>query len=234
MRGQQRRADIDQIVQAELAGNQQHFLFGLGIQSVSRFDFNGRYAFIHQPLEPLLCHRQEHFRRTVAGRRDRGVNTAALRADGLIRHAVKPLFPFRCAIAAEHQMGVAIDQAGSNQTPVEIDTLTMPGGDLGFRNNGRNRLAAHDEGMLFFQTIGFRLTCCQGRQSRISPYHIIGMKLLHVPSACHGLYRHLFSSVTCCQPPCRKMLFICDDFPVACGQKCNFSRFYLPVSLNLV
>lgn len=84
MRGQQRRADIDQIIQAELAGNQQHFLFGFGIQSVSRFDFNGRYAFIHQPLESLLRHRQERFRRTVAGGRDRGVNSAALRANGLI------------------------------------------------------------------------------------------------------------------------------------------------------
>ncbi|MEG7490958.1 hypothetical protein V6E43_05560, partial [Enterobacter hormaechei] len=62
----------------------------------------------------------------------------------------------------------------------------------------------------------------------------IGIKLLHVPSTCHGLYRHLFSSAACCQPHWGKMLFICDDFPVACGQKCNFSGFYLPVSLNLV
>lgn len=58
---QQRWADIDRIIEAQLAGNLQHFLFGLGVEPVSRFDFNGRHAFIHETLEPLLRQFQQGF-----------------------------------------------------------------------------------------------------------------------------------------------------------------------------
>ena len=58
---QQRWADIDRIIEAQLACDLQHFLFGLGVEAVSRFDFNRGDAFIYQTLKPLLCQIKQGF-----------------------------------------------------------------------------------------------------------------------------------------------------------------------------
>ena len=46
---------------SSLAGNLLHLLFGLGVEPVSRLDFNGRHAIIHKTQEPLLRQFQQGF-----------------------------------------------------------------------------------------------------------------------------------------------------------------------------
>lgn len=217
MRSQKRWADLYRIVLAQLAGNLQHLLFRFGVETISRLDFNRGHPFIDQPLQTLLRQPEQGLGRTAPRRRHGRVNPAPLRADGLIRDAVQTLLPLCRTIATEHQVGMAVNQPGRDQTTVQIDTVTVAGRDVGFGNNGQNRLAAHHQGVLRFQAIRRAVVRDHCRQSRIAPYYIVGMKLLHGHSTCHGLYRHLFSSAPCCQPLWRKMLFICDDFPASRG-----------------
>jgi hypothetical protein len=46
----------------------------------------------------------------------------------LIRDTVQTLLPLRRAIAAKHQVGMAVNQARRDQTTLKIDTVRCPEG----------------------------------------------------------------------------------------------------------
>ncbi|MOA11370.1 N-formimino-L-glutamate deiminase [compost metagenome] len=144
MRRQQRRADLDRIVLRKLLRHAQHFRFGLVIQTVTGFDLKRGDALLHQALQPLLRQRQQRFRRACARRRDRGVNSAALRTDRLIRNAIKTQLPLAGAVAAKHQMGMTVNQARRDQPPFKVNLIRMIYRDVSFRNQRQDFLAAYN------------------------------------------------------------------------------------------
>ena len=105
----------DVVFFTQFGGNLQTFALIFQIQAIARFDFNQAHAFVHVVLQTLFAQCIQIRRRAVTGGAYRGIDATASGADGLVRLTVLSAFPFACAAAAKHQMGVAVDEAGRDE-----------------------------------------------------------------------------------------------------------------------
>ena len=112
--------DIDGAKRGELAGDAEHFQFGLDIEAIAGFDFDGGDAFSQYGVESLQCGFQKLGFRGFAGGAHGGHDAAACLGNIRISHAIETHFKFMGAIAAIDQMGVAIDEAGGEQLAAAI------------------------------------------------------------------------------------------------------------------
>ncbi len=96
---------------------------GLGIETITGLDLDGGCALADQRIEPRqrACNQLGLGRLACCGnRRD---DAAAGARDLLIARALQAKLELMRAIAAEHEMGVAIDQAGRDPAAAAIDPL---------------------------------------------------------------------------------------------------------------
>ena len=104
-------------------GDPQHAALAVQIEPIARLDLHGGDPASLQRREPPLG-RGHKFR--LAGRPgsgDGGADAAAAPGDLLVRDALKPEFEFGGAVAAEHQVRVAVDQTRRDPGAMELDDL---------------------------------------------------------------------------------------------------------------
>ena len=87
------------------------------VQAVAGFYLQGGHAIAHQRLDPLTSTGQQLVFAGRAGRPYGAGDTAAVGRDLGIADALQALLELTAAIAAEHRMGMAIDQARVTQAP---------------------------------------------------------------------------------------------------------------------
>ncbi len=118
--GQQRGGDADRAVPHQSAGGQQHFeLVGQG-QAVTRLDLHRGDAVAQQGVQARQGLRDQLVFAGQAclahGRQD----TASGARNVFVSGAIEPQLKFMGAIAGEDEMGMRIDQAGTDPAPVAI------------------------------------------------------------------------------------------------------------------
>eukprot|EP01132_Coremiostelium_polycephalum_P003542 gene3543-4406_t len=128
-------ADAHGTQRAEAARHPQHFQLRLNVEAVAGFDFDGGNALRQQGVKPRQALRDQFIFRQTIGRFHRGNNAAASPGDFLIAGALEAHFKLARAVAAENQMGMAVDQCRRRQAAAEIlhlDSFPV------IRNSGAN------------------------------------------------------------------------------------------------
>ena len=112
-------AHADAELAAKAPRHAQHAAFAVEIQSVAGFDFQRGHAVGKQ--RPCTRHRlrEQLLLAGRAGRVDAGDDAATGARDLLVTGAVEAQVEFVRTIAAEHQMGMAVDQPRRDQRTVE-------------------------------------------------------------------------------------------------------------------
>ncbi len=100
----------DRIRCAKAARDAQHFSLGLQIQAVAGFYFDRRHAFCQQGFQPPCRLLKQTFLVGLAGGAHGGYDAAATTRDFFIAGAGQAQREFIGAVAAIHQMRMAIDQ----------------------------------------------------------------------------------------------------------------------------
>ena len=124
VRRQAGRQHVDGRAFAQLADGAQHAQLARLIQPIARFNLYRGDSFRQQSVKPPA--RRRHQRRFAGFARGahRRENAAALRGDLGVADAVEALLELCAAVAAEHQMGMAVDQARRQYAAVEAVLLT--------------------------------------------------------------------------------------------------------------
>ena len=117
------RRDLDRQALAEFARHLQHLQLGLDIEPVARLDLDRRDALGQEIFEPPRGRGEKLLLARRARRLDRRQDAAARLGDLGIGDAVEPHLEFSRPIAAIDEMGVAIDEAGGEQSAAAIDLL---------------------------------------------------------------------------------------------------------------
>src|SRR5690606_28129466 len=112
-------ADPDAGLAAEAAGDAHHLQLAFGVEAVAGLDLDGGDAGGLEPGEAGQGEGVEVILRGGAGGGDGRDDAAAGAGDVLIGGAAEPLFELAGAVAAEDEMGVAVDQAGGDPAAVE-------------------------------------------------------------------------------------------------------------------
>ncbi|HRD29689.1 MAG TPA: hypothetical protein PLO65_15415 [Caulobacter sp.] len=106
-------------VAVEIAGRAQHLQLGLEVQAVAGLDLKGRDALGDEGRQPPAGGLdQPGLGRRARGRHGRA-DTAAGQGDLLVGRAVQPRLVLADAVAAEHQVRVAVDQARRDPAAVQ-------------------------------------------------------------------------------------------------------------------
>jgi hypothetical protein len=117
---EQGRDDVDRTLHAELACGAQLLAFIGEIEPVARFDLDGGDALGEQRIEPRQGLRHQFGLGRGARRRDGRDDAAAGAGDVLITRTRQPQFEFMRAVAAMHQMRVAVDQPRRDPAAVAV------------------------------------------------------------------------------------------------------------------
>lgn len=123
--------------------------------------------------DPRLCRGKKRLLRRGTRRRHGGINTAALRADLLIRDAIQPLLPLAGAVAAEHQVGVTVNQPWRHQTSLKVMRIGVRSRERRLRYNRQHAPLTDNQRMMVQQAIRRRLRRIERRQTEVSPERII-------------------------------------------------------------
>ena len=126
VKAEEGRADAHPARLLEAPGDAQHTQFALGIEAIARLDLEGGDAAGDQGLQPIQRPFGQGRVAGLAGRADRRGDAAPLPRDLRIGHAGQAAFVLARAVAAEHQMGVAVDQAGRDPAAVQPVNLCSP------------------------------------------------------------------------------------------------------------
>ena len=118
-------ADADGALSADLARDAQHAQFVLDGQAIAGLDLDHRHAVRDQVIGSSQRAVQQIGIAGGAGGRNGGADAAARLRDFLVAGAFQPEREFAAAIAAEHQMRVAIDQRGRDECPLQLDLLPI-------------------------------------------------------------------------------------------------------------
>ena len=120
MRAEKRRVDGHGIALAQLTRDAQHLAFAGEVEPVAGFDLDRRHAFGEQGFEPRgrLAEQRGFVRRTRGAHR--GDDAAALPRDLFVADAREALREFVRALAAIHQMRMAIDETRRHPRAVQI------------------------------------------------------------------------------------------------------------------
>ena len=145
-------------------GDAQHPQFGVQVQPVARLDFHRRHALGDQVVGAPQRGGQQFVVAGGAGGADGGQDAAAGAGDLFIAGAVQAHVEFARPVAAEHQMGVTVDQPRRHQPPAhgppvpvlrrvgglagidDAPALDRNGGALGQRKAVRSCLCQRDIG----------------------------------------------------------------------------------------
>jgi hypothetical protein len=124
VRAQERRAHPDAERVADAARDPQHFAFVVEIQTVAGFDFQRGRAIAQQRLRARQRLREQRVFAGLAHRAHGREDAAAGARDLLVSCAFQPPFEFVRAVAGEHDMRMAIDQAGRDPAAIDFDDLS--------------------------------------------------------------------------------------------------------------
>lgn len=102
---------------AEAADDPQHLAFAGQVEAVAGLDLQRRHAVAQQGLQALARAGQQFFLAGLAGGAYGVGDTAAGGGDLGVADALQALLEFAAAVAAEHRVGVAVDQPGVSQAP---------------------------------------------------------------------------------------------------------------------
>ncbi len=97
----------------------QHPKLSLRVQTIARFDFDGRHAFGDQHVNAAQGLRQQLVLAGRAGGRDGRHDATPGARDFFIASPVQAHFEFDRAVAAMYDMGVTVDQAGCHHAPAQ-------------------------------------------------------------------------------------------------------------------
>jgi len=140
VRAEERRVDGHGITLAQLPRDTQHLALALQVEPVAGFDFDGRHAFGEHRFEPRRRLTEERCLVGGTRRTDRRHDAAAQLRDRFVAHARETLREFVGALAAVHEMRVAIDEP--RRHPRAAQLFTRPGrilrGQLARRAEPRN------------------------------------------------------------------------------------------------
>ncbi len=150
--GQHRAEPTDYPQQFALAGQ---------IQTVAGFDFHGGHAVVQQTLEALFGAGEKLVFTGGPGRAHGAGDTATGRCDLCVAHAFEALFKLAAAVATEHGVGVAVDQAGGNPGAIQIDDAgVVITWQISLRTDPLYVLAGrHDGGVLDDRVSALRHAC---------------------------------------------------------------------------
>jgi urease alpha subunit len=90
------------------------------VQAVAGFDFHGGHAVLEQLLQTALGAGEQLFFTGGPGGPHGAGDATARRCDFCVADALQTLLEFTAAIAAEHRVGVAVDQAGCDPGAIQI------------------------------------------------------------------------------------------------------------------
>ena len=147
MRGEQRRHDPGGAFGVEASEDLQHAQLGGAIEAVAGFGFDGGGAGAQHPVAMLACGGQQVIFGRGAGKSDGAQDATAGSGDLLIGGACDALLELGGAVASEAEMGVGIDEAGSDAAAAGINNHCV-GRNLGFdlgTTAGRSNAALFDE-----------------------------------------------------------------------------------------
>jgi hypothetical protein len=113
------RADPNPGLAADAAGDAQHLQLAVAVEAIARLDLDGGDAGRLQPFETTEGRGVEVVLGRLARGLDRGDDAAAGAGDLLIGRALQTLFELAGTVAAEDEVGVAIDQARRDPAAAE-------------------------------------------------------------------------------------------------------------------
>ena len=120
VRAEKSRDHADRIADTEAARHAQYLAFGRQVEAVARFYFYRRDAFGQQGFQPARRLREEGFFIGAARRPHCRHDAATALCDFFVTGAGQPQRKFVGAIAAVHQVRVAVDQAGRDPLRREV------------------------------------------------------------------------------------------------------------------
>src|SRR5205085_6011383 len=128
----QGRFDADGLAFPKRFRGAEHLQLGLDVEPVAGFDLQCGDAAPDQRPQPRPRGFDQFLKAGRAGGLHRGGDAAARPRDLFIARAFQPLLEFAGTIAAEDEMGVAVDQARRNPGAVQrLDALRLEAGELG-------------------------------------------------------------------------------------------------------
>ena len=120
MRAQKAGHNANRALLAQSAGHAQHLELGIAVQTVAGFDLEGGHALRDERIDPGKCGSQQ-FGLACTTRCCDGRNDPAARAcDLFVTRAVQPHFEFAGAVAAVHDVCVAINQGRRDKARTKI------------------------------------------------------------------------------------------------------------------
>lgn len=129
---------------AELPRRPQHPELGVAVETVAGLDLDRGHAFREEVVEPGQGQANQRLFTCGAGGADGGEDAAAGRGDLLVGGALKPLLELARAVAREDEMGMAVDQARSDQPAFAVDGLARNDSGRQIGHPGLERDAAID------------------------------------------------------------------------------------------
>jgi hypothetical protein len=115
--GQAGAAHADRQLGGEATNDPQHLAFAGQVEAVAGLDLDRGHAVAHQAFQTLGGAGEQLIFAGRAGGAHGAGDTAALRRDLGVADALQALLEFAAAVAAEHRVGVAVDQAGVTHAP---------------------------------------------------------------------------------------------------------------------
>jgi hypothetical protein len=146
-RGEQRGHDGDRQPPFELAGRQQHASFRFELEPVPRLDLDRGHALLQQRAQSRLAASHEFVDVGGARRADGVQDSAAFARDVGVTRARRAAREFRGTLPAEHDVGVAVDQARCDPAAGQFDRAVRrkASGQVRGRADPRDRVAVSDD-----------------------------------------------------------------------------------------
>src|SRR5215831_20580620 len=123
VRAEQSRDELHGLYRRETADDAQHFGLLVGAQAVAALHLRGGYPLSEQGGKSARCQLDQLVLRGGARRADRAMDAAAGPGDVEIRRPAAAKLEFGASLAGEYQVGVRIDEAWSDESPVRVDHL---------------------------------------------------------------------------------------------------------------
>ena len=163
------RPDLDPGLATEPAGDFQHAQLGLEIEAVARLDLDRGHAVRAQGLEATPRALLERLGAGGPGRPDGAGDAAARARDRLVGDALEALLELGRTVAREHEVGVAVDQAGRQPAAPAVDQEAgVPMRQLGLGADPGDPAALDRERALCDRAVGAALLG-HGRETDVGP-----------------------------------------------------------------